>query len=86
MKLHISRAQKVFACKSLLWSLLLYGCFTGVSRWQAIQELFHKEQPPAAYSYTTTNIPSVIILPDSLHKSITIVGKVLYSISSYVSR
>ncbi len=86
MKLHFSRARKVFACKSLLWSLLLYGCFTGISHWQTIQGLFYKETPPVAYSYTTTNTPSVIILTDSIRKSITIVGKVLYRISAYVSR
>jgi|GEM_PF-3751821 len=73
MKKHYTTTKAGFICKSLLWSLLLYGCATCICNWQEVSgKLYDKTEHPIVYSSSTQDITPVRISLDSLQKRIRI--------------
>lgn len=86
MKIQVNSAKTGFICKSLLWSLLLYGCITCVCHWQEITTVFgNKGNTPVAYTNSSDNsVTSVRIYTDSLHKRIRIADGVIKYLRVYL--
>ena len=87
MKIQVTGAKTGFVCKSLVWSLMLYGCITCICHWQEITALFgNKENTPVAYTNSTDNtITTVRINTDSLQKHIRIADGVIKYLRVYLN-
>lgn len=87
MKLQVPGAKAGFICRSLLWSLLLYGCFLGACHRQAVERLFNNDEQPVAHTATSSgNMPQVRISIDSMQRGIRIAGGVLQQVSAYIRK
>lgn len=85
MKMHPSGTKTGFVCRSLLWSLLLYGCFISVSHWNTISGLFsQKEEKVVVHTNTNSSITSVKISIDSMQKGIRIADGILRQLKLYI--
>lgn len=86
MKIQVSGAKAGFIGRSLLWSLLLYGCFMGVCHRQAIKSFFGKDEIPVAYTTTVSHTTPVKVYPDTVHKGIRVTGRLWHNFSTLLQK
>lgn len=86
MKIQVSGGKAGFISRSLLWSLLLYGCFMGVCHRQAIKGFFGKDEIPVAYTTTVNYTTPVKVYPDTVHKGIRVTGSLWRNMSILFSK
>lgn len=88
MKPQNTRTHTHFICRSLLWSLLFYGCFMGVTHWHEITGLFGNkhEQPMVHTTSSDGNMVSFHIPLDSMQKGIRIADGLLQRLSVILNR
>lgn len=77
-----------FICRSLLWSLLLYGCATSVFNWQDIKSVFAKKEnnPMVIAGHSSDDIPAIRISMDSLQRQINIAEGVISYLRALLPR
>lgn len=88
MKPQVTRTRALFVCRSLLWSLLFYGCFMGVTHWREITGIFghNHEQPMVHTTSSKGSMVSFHIPLDSMQKGIRIADGLLQRLSVILNR
>lgn len=74
MKKLLKNVKAGFVFRSLLWSVLLYGCATCIVNWN---ELTNKNSQTIVYSNTDNSLSTVHVSIDSLRKQISTADYIL---------